>query len=349
MDFCPEHLHEKTLGSAREVVGYLTDATTSVTWVDVQGLGERGVLEELGEIFRLHRLALADVVNVPQRPKVEIYDNHLFVITRMVLLGPTGESSAEQVSLFLGKDFVLTFQETHGDCLDPVRERIRKATGAVRTSGADYLAYAILDAITDQYFPVIEALGERIESLEDEVIARPTPTALRRIYDLKRELLGVRRGIWPQRDALSSLIRDESGLIGREVKVYLRDCYDHTIQLVEVNETLRELTSGLLDVYLSAMANRTNEVMKVLTVVTTVFIPLTFIAGVYGMNFPNMPEMKWEHGYFTIWGVMILVASGLLGYFIRRGWLQRLDFLPPRLPREERHAQSQDTPQSPQR
>lgn len=330
MDFAPNHFAEKTLASPRDVVKYLSDSTASVTWVDVQGLGEKQVLEELASIFRLHRLALADVVNTPQRPKVESYENHLFVITRMALLLPTGEVHTEQVSLFLGRNFVLTFQETYGDCLDPLRERLRSGTGIVRSAGADYLAYAILDGITDQYFPVIEAMGERIEALEDEVVTRPTPAILQRIYALKRELLSIRRGIWPQRDAINSLVRDESGLIGREAHVYLRDCYDHAVQLIDVLETLRELTGGLLDVYLSSVANRTNEVMKVLTVMASIFIPLTFIVGVYGMNFHNMPELDWRYGYHAVWGIMIATAAGLLVYFWRKGWLTSEAAPPPR-------------------
>ncbi len=322
MDFAPSHFAEKTLASPREVVDYLNDATTSVTWVDVQGLGEKDVLEDLAGIFRLHRLALADVVNTPQRPKVESYENHLFVITRMALLSADGQLHTEQVSLFLGKSFVLTFQETYGDCLDPIRERIRAGTGIVRSSGADYLAYAILDAITDQYFPVIESMGEHIEVLEDEVVTRASPATLQKVYALKRELLSVRRGIWPQRDAINALIRDESGLIGREAHVYLRDCYDHAVQLIDVIETLRELTSGLLDVYLSSVANRTNEVMKVLTVVTSIFIPLTFLVGVYGMNFQFMPELHWRHGYLGVWLIMIATATCLLIYFWKKGWLR---------------------------
>jgi magnesium transporter len=327
MDFSPDHLEEKKLGSPKEVVKYLTDNKASVTWVDVQGLGEKEVLEELGAIFKIHRLALADVVNVPQRPKVEAYKNHVFVITRMTVLSPRGEPEGEQMSLFLGKNFVLTFQETYGDCLDPLRERIRAGAGLSRRSGPDYLAYAILDAIIDHYFPVTEALGERIEVLEDEVVTRPTPLTLKKIYALKRDLLSVRRGIWPQREAINSLLRDETGLMGQEVQVYLRDCYDHAVQLIDVLETLRELTTGLLDVYLSSVANRTNEVMKVLTVVATIFIPLTFLVGVYGMNFStdspwNMPELKWRFGYVILWVLMIAVAAALLLFFKRRGYLR---------------------------
>ncbi|HVR73660.1 MAG TPA: magnesium/cobalt transporter CorA [Planctomycetota bacterium] len=325
MDYSADRVYEKTLASPREVSKYLVDTTDSITWVDVQGLGERHVLEALGDVFRLHRLALADVVNVPQRPKVDTYDNHLFILTRMTMLTPAGEVHVEQVSLFLGKSFVLTFQETYGDCFDPVRERIRKGIGIVRKSGADYLAYAILDAITDQYFPVVEAIGERIESLEDEVVHRPTPATLKSVYNIKRELLSIRRCIWPQRDAINALMRDESGHIGAEVRVYLRDCYDHTVQLIDFVETLRELGGGLLEVYLSSVANRTNEVMKVLTVVTSIFIPLTFIVGIYGMNFSFMPELRSPYGYPAIWAVLLAVAGSLLVFFWRKGWLRRAD------------------------
>jgi magnesium transporter len=327
MDFCPERVEEKELSSPEEVIPYLTDATPSITWVDVQGLGDRRVLEDLGRIFSLHPLTLADVVNIPQRPKVEAFEKHLFMITRMSLLRPSGEIENEQVSLFLGKGFVLTFQETYGDCLDPVRDRIRQDLGMVRKSGADYLFYAILDAIIDQYFPVVESLGERIERLEDDVVQRPAPAILERIYTQKRDLLSVRRGIWPQRDALNTLVRDESSLLGKETRVYLRDCYDHAAQLIDIVETHRDLTASLLEVYLSSIANRTNEVMRFLTVVTSIFIPLTFLVGVYGMNFDtsqplNMPELTWRYGYLACWAFMIAVAACLLVFFARKGWLR---------------------------
>lgn len=328
MDYCPERLEERVLESPSEVVPYLTDATPSVTWVDVQGLGNLGVLQELQRIFDIHPLALADVVNVPQRPKVDVYDRYLFAITRMGLPTENGGLHTEQVSLFVGKDFVLTFQETHGDCLDPVRERIRKGTGMIRRSGADYLAYAILDALVDGYFPLVEAVGERIEDLEDGVVLSPEPGALREVYALRRDLLEIRRGVWPQREALNALLHDESGFFSKNVRPYLRDCYDHVVQILEIAETQRELASGLLDVYLSSIANRTNEVMKILTVVTTIFIPLSFIAGVYGMNFDpdrspwNMPELRWRHGYFFALSLMLAVALLLLGFFWRKGWLR---------------------------
>jgi len=333
IDYCPDRVDEKDLVSPDEVVPYLTDDTPSITWVDVQGLGDRAVLEALGRIFEIHPLALADVVNAPQRPKVEPYEKHLFIITRMSLVGRDGSLGTEQVSIFLGKGFVLTFQETAGDCLDPVRERLRRGAGIIRKAGADYLAYAVLDAIIDYYFPIVEDLGERIEDIEDEVVRHPARGTLAKIYALKRELLHVRRAIWPQRESLSALARDDSDLVGKEARVYLRDCYDHAIQLIDVIESLREVAASLLDVYLSSVANRTNEVMKVLTVVSTIFIPLTFLVGVYGMNFNtqkpgNMPELDWPYGYVACWIFMISVAVSLLVYFGRRGWLRSGESLP---------------------
>jgi magnesium transporter len=328
MDYSASRLEERTLASPSEVVPYLADAHPSVTWVDVQGLGETKILEELRDIFHIHPLALADVVNVPQRSKVENFERYLFVITRMTLESGQAEFHSEQVSLFIGKTFVLTFQETYGDCLDPVRARIRSGAGLLRKSGPDYLAYAIIDALVDHYFPAVESLGERLEELEDEVVRTPTPDTLRRIYSVKRELIEIRRGIWPQREAINALLHDESGLVGREVHVYLRDCYDHAVQLIEVVESLRELATGLLDVYMSSVAQRTNEIMRVLTVVTTIFIPLTFLVGVYGMNFKtevsnwNMPELSWRFGYPAILGTMFLIALGLLLLFARMGWLR---------------------------
>ena len=328
MDYTPDRLEEKPIKSPSEIRPYLSDADPSITWVDVQGLGDAKILQELKEVFGLHHLALADVVNIPQRAKLDAYDKYLFAITRMTLLLPGGDVHHEQVSLFIGKNFVLTFQETYGDCLDPVRERIRSGKGLLRKSGADYLAYAIIDALVDQYFPVTESLGEQIQSLEDEVVWNPTPETMRKIYDKKRALLEVRRALWPQRDALNALLHDESGLIRKEIHVYLRDCHDHAVQALEVVELLRELSTGVLDVYMSSIANRTNEVMKVLTVVTTIFIPLTFIAGVYGMNFntessgTNMPELNWRYGYVGVMAFMLAVACGLLWFFARKGWLR---------------------------
>lgn len=304
--------------------------TESVSWVDVQGLGSEDILKRLGRVFDLHPLVLEDLVNVPQRPKVEDYEDQLVIISRMVM--PKERATgfySEQVSFVLGKHYLLTVQEEpEHDCFEQVRARIRSSKGTIRKQGADYLAYAILDSIIDGFFPVLEDYGEEIEELEDEVIANPTRQTLEKIYRVRRQLLALRRAIWPQRDAINSLIRDGSELISDDVRVYLRDCYDHTIQVLDMVETYRELTSGLMDVYLSAVGNRMNEIMKLLTVISSIFIPLTFIAGVYGMNFNtevsplNMPELNWYWGYPLCLAFMAVIAAGLIFFFWRRGWFE---------------------------
>ena len=303
--------------------------TKSVSWVDIRGLGSEDILQRLGKVFHLHPLILEDVVNVPQRPKIEDYPDQLVIITQMAIPKPQGEGfGLEQVSIVVGKYYLLTLQEEpEEDCFHPVRRRIRLKKGNIRTQGTDYLAYALWDAIIDGFFPILETYGEKIEDLEDEVIVSPTEQTLAKIYQTKRELLALRRAIWPQRTAINILIRDGSSLIGEEVSVYLRDCYDHIIQIIDVIETYRELASSLTDVYLSAVSNKMNEVMKLLTVVSTIFIPLTFIAGIYGMNFDpqtspwNMPELNWYLGYPLCWGLMITISASLFYFFWRKGWL----------------------------
>lgn len=303
--------------------------TESVSWVDVKGLGSEDILQRLGKVFNLHPLVLEDVVNVPQRPKVEEYQDQLLLIARMVTLRRSGRGFvSEQVSFILGKFYLLTVQEEpEYDCFGPVRERIRTCKGLIRKHRADYLAYSLIDAIIDGFFPVLEVYGERLEELEDEVVANPTRKTLEEIHQIKRELLVLRRAIWPQRDAINSLIRDGSELISEGVRVYLRDCYDHTVQVLDMVETYRELASSLMDVYLSSVSNKMNEVMKLLTIISTIFIPLTFIAGVYGMNFDpevpgNMPELKIPYAYVICWGVMITIALALIVFFWRRGWFE---------------------------
>jgi magnesium transporter len=273
---------------------------------------------------------LEDVVNVSERPKTEDYDDQLLFIARMVVPKERGCGFySEQVSLVLGKHYLLTIQEEpEHDCFGGVRTRIEKAKGIIRRQGADHLAYALIDAIVDGFFPVLERYGEELEDLEEEVIVSPTRQTLQKIYQVRRELLQLRRAIWPQRDAINSLIRDRSELISEEVQIYLRDCYDHTVQVMDMVETYRELASGLMDVYLSAVSNKMNEVMKLLTVVSSIFIPLTFVAGIYGMNFNtekspyNMPELNWYWGYPLCLGVMGAIAFGLLFFFWKRGWLE---------------------------
>ncbi|MGK7888198.1 MAG: magnesium/cobalt transporter CorA [Leptolyngbyaceae cyanobacterium] len=298
--------------------------TDSVSWVDVQGLGSEDILKRLGAVFHLHPLVLEDVVNVPQRPKVEDYHRHLLIITRMV--APTEDEKgffSEQVSFILGPSYLLTVQEESVvDTFQHVRDRIRYNRGQVRRRGADYLAYTLLDTIIDGFFPVLEDYGERLEDLEDEVVLNPSRKTLEAIYDLKRELLALRRAIWPQRDALNLLIRDGDQLISEEVRVYLRDCYDHAVQVMDMVESYRELTSGLMDVYLSSVGHRMNEVMKLLTVVSGIFIPLTFLTGLYGMNFDHMPELGWRWSYPVLLFMMGAIASGLVMFFWKQGWFQ---------------------------
>lgn len=304
--------------------------TESVSWVDVQGLGSEEILQRLGKVFELHPLILEDVVNVPQRPKVEDYEDQLVIIAQMVMPKPGLDSFwIEQVSFVLGKHYLLTVQEEpQRDCFGPVRDRIRANKGLLRKAGADYLTYSLLDAVIDGYFPVLEVYGERIEDLEEEVVTNPTRGTLQKIYQIRRELLALRRSIWPQRDAINMLIRGGSDLISPNVQIYLRDCYDHAVQVMDMVETYRELASGLMDVYLSSVSNKMNEIMKLLTVISSIFIPLTFIAGVYGMNFNtekspwNMPELNWYWGYPLCLGAMAITAGGLVFFFWRRGWFE---------------------------
>jgi len=326
-DYNQTNFIRKQIATPEECLSYL-DAE-SVSWVDVQGVGNQDILQRLGKVFELHPLVLEDVVNMAERPKIEDYEDQLLIIARMVV--PKENSCgfySEQVSFVLGKHYLLTVQEEpEHDCFESVRIRIDKGKGIIRKAGADYLAYALLDAVIDGFFPVLELYGERIEELEEEVILKPTPQTLQQIYQIRRELLQLRRSIWPQRDAINALIRDSSELVSEDVRIYLRDCYDHAVQVMDMVETYRELASGLMDVYLSAVSNKMNEIMKLLTVVSAIFIPLTFVAGIYGMNFNtekspfNMPELNWYWGYPACLALMVAIAVSLLILFWRRGWL----------------------------
>jgi magnesium transporter len=323
MAYGSDRLEERTianLDSLHEFVG-----KWPVTWINVDGLGDSETIRRIGEIFKLHPLALEDVVNVHQRAKVEQYDDQVFIVVRMAHAGERLET--EQVSMFLGKGFVITFQETlPGDAFEPVRERIRAARGQIRNRGNDYLAYALIDAAIDSFFPVLETLGEQVESLEEEALSHATRGTISRIHAVKHDLLTLRRAIWPAREALHLLARDPCALVAEETRIYFRDCYDHTIQLLDLLETYRELGADLRDLYMSAVSNRMNEIMKVLTIISTIFIPLTFIVGVYGMNFDteqmlNMPELRWKYGYLFVWSLMGAVVIFMLYFFRRKGWI----------------------------
>jgi len=319
MDYGPEAVEECGVTDLETLPGYL--ARDSVTWIDVQGIGDEAVIRRVGEICALHPLALEDAVNVPQRPKSEAYEHFQLFITRMTRYQPGARIDLEQVSIFVGATFVLTLQERYGDVFDPVRARIRSGLGPIRRSGPDYLAYAIIDTVIDGYYPVLENLGDYLETLEAETMEHAEPEHLRKIYNVKRELLDLRRAIWPQREAIGALIRTEHPLVGDIVRANLRDCYDHAVQVIDVTEAYRELTGTLMDLYLSIVSQRTNEVMKVLTIMASIFIPLTFVAGVYGMNFQHMPELALPWAYPALLGVMAAIAGGMVVYFWRKGWM----------------------------
>jgi magnesium transporter len=329
MDYGPDHLTEKVIHDVEEVFAFRD--TPSVTWINVDGLHDVATIERLGQHFGLHPLALEDVLNCGQRPKLEDYGDVHFLIFRSLnvqkLQEGEGGLESEQISFFLSGSYVITFQEVPGDTFDPVRERIRKKGGQIRRMGPDYLVYALVDALIDEFFPVLERYGEQIENLETVLLDNPSSQTLQEIHSIKRELLMLRRTAWPEREVINALQREESQIIHPETKVFLRDCYDHTIQVIDMIETYRDLAGGMVEVYLSSISNRMNEVMKVLTIISTIFIPLNFIAGIYGMNFDphasrfNMPELEWVFGYPFALGLMATVGLALLLYFRRKRWL----------------------------
>ena len=295
--------------------------TATVTWINVDGVHDPGVIEKIGKHFGLHPLVLEDIMNTSQRPKLEDLGEMLFIALKMIQFAPGGEEvETEHLSLVLGRNFVLSFQEQPGDMFDPVRERIRRGKGRVRKMGADYLAYSLIDAVVDHYFVVMEKLGEGVEELEDELVSNPRKETLHRIHGLKREMIFLRRSVWPLREVVAGMERTECPLIQETTPIFLRDVYDHTIQVIDSIETFREMLSGMLETYLSSISNRMNEVMKVLTIISTIFIPLTFLAGVYGMNFKHMPELNWKFGYFLTWGIMLAVGGTMAFFFKRKKW-----------------------------
>lgn len=295
-----------------------------VVWLNVAGLGDADAIARLGEIFKLHPLALEDVTHLRQRAKVEQYGERLFIVARMAECNQALDT--EQLSMFVGEKFVLTFIEDPGDCFEGVRSHLRGG-GRLREAGPGYLAYSLLDAVVDSYFPVIESYAERLDRLEDRVIVRPSRRAISEIHAAKHDLRSFRRVVWPLREAVNSLVRDPSPLIDDETRVHLRDCYDHLVQIIDLVETYRELCSDLTDLYLSSLSNRMNEVMKVLTIIATIFMPLGFITGLYGMNFHtdlspwNMPELHWRYGYPFALGLMAMTVLAMLWYFRRKGWI----------------------------
>lgn len=289
-----------------------------VMWVNVDSVAHAGTVQAIGDAFELHRLALEDVMHVTQRPKVDPYEGHLFIVLKMARRAPALD--LEQVGMFLGPDFVVTFQEHPGDVFDEVRDRLRAGHSKIRSSGADYLAYALLDAILDNYFPVVEEYVDELEALEDDIVEHPSHACIHRLHDIKRELMALRRAIWPMREALNVLLRDPGELVNADTLVYLRDCQDHSFQILDLVENFREVAASLTDLYISTVGNRTNDIMKVLTIFAAIFIPLSFVTGVYGMNLTH-PDYAWYWAWPFVSGVMILTVVGLLYFFYRRGWI----------------------------
>ncbi len=294
----------------------------NVTWINIDGIHQVAILEKLGKHFDLHPLLLEDIMHTEQRPKMEDFGDYIFVVLKVLYWDEKdNEIKPEQVCLILGSNFVISFQEGAGDVFNPIRERIRKAKGRIRKMKADYLAYALVDTIVDHYFIIMEKLGEKIEGMEEELVTNPTPETLQAIHTLKRELIFLRKSVWPLREAVNSLERGESSLIYESTGIYFRDVYDHTIQVIDTIETFRDMVSGMLDIYLSSISNKMNEVMKVLTIIATIFIPLTFVAGLYGMNFKYIPELEWHWGYFAVLFVMVTIGFGMVMYFRNKKWL----------------------------
>ncbi len=319
MDYDENEFQEKTIEKIEECLPF--KEKDSVTWINVDGLQRIDLVEKVGKLFDLHPLTIEDIVNTEQRPKMEEFDSYVFIVLKMLYANPQEEVVAEQVSLVLGKNFVISFQEKEGDVFTYVRERIRSSKGKIKSFGPDYLTYALMDAVVDNYFTILEKFGDEIEDLQEILVKTPASDTLQVIHDLKKEMTFLKKAVWPLREVVSAMERQDTPLITRSTAIYLRDVYDHTIQVIDTTETFKDSLSGMLDIYLSSMSNKTNQIMKVLTIIATIFIPLTFITGVYGMNFKNMPELDWPWGYPVIWMVMVAIVILMFVYFKRKKWL----------------------------
>jgi len=320
IDYDREQLQESEIRKVEECLAFKDKPT--VTWINVDGVNDAYILEKMGECFGLHPLVLEDIMNTDQRPKVEDFGTYMYIVIKMLHYDEgKGDVVTEQVSIILGSGSVISFQELEGDVFNPIRDRIRTARGLIRKMGPDYLTYALIDAIVDNYFLILEKLGEKIEYLEDELVTNPTLETLREIHELKRDMIFLRKSVWPLREVVSKLEREGFTLIKETTGIYLRDVYDHTIQVIDAVETFRDMLSGMLDIYLSSISNRMNEVMKVLTIIATIFIPLTLISSVYGMNFMYMPELGSPWGYPLVLLSMAIICALMLVYFRRKRWL----------------------------
>ncbi len=320
MDYDDQKFTEKEVDSVK--MCYPLKDTRTVSWINIDGLHDLDLISCLCEHFGIHPLIQEDVVNTEHRPKIEDMEEYLFMILKMIKWDEQkNEIQSEQVSFILGSNYVVTFQEQPGDVFEAIRERIRTHSGRIRKMGNDYLAYSLMDAVVDEYFVVLENLGEKIQNMEEEVLLSPTTSTIQKLHRIKNQLLFLRKSVWPLREVITRLERSESKLIKKQTVPYFRDMYDNTIQIIDMMETMRDMNSGLFDMYLSSLSNKMNEVMKVLTIIATIFIPLTFIAGVYGMNFRNMPELGWKWGYFAVLGIMLIVGLWMVLFFKRKKWL----------------------------
>jgi magnesium transporter len=319
-DYTPDSFTELELKSVEEA--FIYKSSHSKTWINFNGLSKISEIEKIGKYYNLHPLILEDIVNTSQRPKIDEYNDYLFLVLKMMYYDENEDIISEQVSLVLGHNYVLTFQEAEGDVFDSLRDRIRFGKGRIRTESADYLLYTLIDAVVDNYFLIIETMGSKIEDLEDNLFSGLTQGEIsQQIQNLKREILKIRRSISPLREVINRIEKSQSELIEDKTKHFFRDIYDHVIQISETIDIYREMIWSLMDMYMTTISNKMNEVMKVLTIIATIFIPLTFIAGIYGMNFENIPELHYEHGYYILWGVMIILFLGMLYYFKRKNWL----------------------------
>ncbi len=320
LDYDQTEFEEKQLVEVEECFTYRD--TRRVSWININGLHDTELLKKVGDHFNLHPLVLEDIVNTHQRPKIEDHNDYLYIVVRM-LYHDTEQNQvvSEQISIVLGSKYVLSFQERHGDVFNPVRERIRNPKGRFRKFGPDYLAYALIDAVVDHYFLILEKFGEQIETLEQNLLEAPSPELLEQIHQVKREMIFLRKSVWPLREVVNELERGESKLVHKNMKVFLRDVYDHTIQVMDAVESIRDMASGLQDLYLSSVSNKMNEIMKVLTMAATIFVPLTFVAGIYGMNFEFMPELRWKWGYPAVWVIIGATAVLLLTFFRKKRWI----------------------------
>ena len=313
------HFSDKETDAAEEYCA--AKSAAGITWLNVDGIHQIDLFQRIGDCFGLHPLVLEDIMNTDQRPKMEDFGDYVYIVLKMLSLNAHGEVIAEQVSLILGKNFVLSFREQHSPIFDTIVARIKSGKGFIHKAGADYLAYALIDAVVDHYFVVLEKREEEIDELEEEVIANATPKTLQRIHKLRRELIFLRKAIFPFRNVIGALERGESAFFGQTSRLYLRDIYDHTVHIIDTLETFRDLAAGLLDIYLSSVSNHMNSVMRTLTVIATIFMPLTFIVGLYGMNFKYMPELEWTWGYPAALLLMAIVAAGMQLYFRKKKWL----------------------------